>query len=224
MAIYHIFSPYADIHLRVNHNEYNVNNGPLFVVFRRQQRWSKEYKARSSAMLIFVCQDYCLTNTRDTADDPMTSVWTWLLLWLDLSLVLLVVWLQIRRENVCKSLNIEAPETSYVDILQRLVRRYLFKLEREKLEKDGEIFLNNLLNYNIWIVLQWFLAAGTRKASEGWWDFYYHIIMFEFRVILINTDILQLFWKVGRRKAIQRWWVVYHSVIYLNWGHCIGFF
>ena len=47
---------------------------------------------------------------------------------------------QIRRENVCKSLNIEAPETSYVDILQRLVRRYLFKLEREKLEQDGKSY------------------------------------------------------------------------------------
>ena len=45
---------------------------------------------------------------------------------------------QKRRENVCQSLNIETPETSYVDILQRLVRRYLFKLERQKLENDGE--------------------------------------------------------------------------------------
>ena len=44
---------------------------------------------------------------------------------------------QKRRENVCQNLNIETPETSYVDILQRLVRRYLFKLERQKLDNDG---------------------------------------------------------------------------------------
>ncbi|KAK2181128.1 hypothetical protein NP493_410g05010 [Ridgeia piscesae] len=47
--------------------------------------------------------------------------------------------IQQRRENVCQTLNIEAPETSFADILQRLVRRYLFKLERLKEEsgKDG---------------------------------------------------------------------------------------
>ncbi len=39
---------------------------------------------------------------------------------------------QKRRENVCQSLNIETPDTNYGDILQRLVRRYLFKLERQK--------------------------------------------------------------------------------------------
>ena len=31
-------------------------------------------------------------------------------------------------------MNIETPETNYSDILQRLVRRYLFKLERQKEE------------------------------------------------------------------------------------------
>ncbi|XP_074649130.1 short transient receptor potential channel 7-like [Tubulanus polymorphus] len=40
-----------------------------------------------------------------------------------------------RRENVCKTMDIEALDTSYSDIMQRLVRRYLFKLEREQ---DGD--------------------------------------------------------------------------------------
>jgi len=35
---------------------------------------------------------------------------------------------------VAKSLNIEIQQHSYADILQRLVRRYLFKLERLKEE------------------------------------------------------------------------------------------
>jgi len=39
---------------------------------------------------------------------------------------------QKRRIKVCESLDLESPETSYGDILQRLVRRYLFKLERQK--------------------------------------------------------------------------------------------
>ena len=42
---------------------------------------------------------------------------------------------EIRREQVCKTLNIEMSNTSNADILQRLVRRYLFKLER--LKEDG---------------------------------------------------------------------------------------
>lgn len=33
-------------------------------------------------------------------------------------------------------MNIETPHNSYADILQRLVRRYLFKLERQK--EEGE--------------------------------------------------------------------------------------
>ena len=37
-----------------------------------------------------------------------------------------------RRNKVCESLDLECPNTSYSDILQRLVRRYLFKLERQK--------------------------------------------------------------------------------------------
>ena len=39
---------------------------------------------------------------------------------------------QKRRIKVCESLDLESPETNYSDILQRLVRRYLFKLERQK--------------------------------------------------------------------------------------------
>ncbi|KAI0207128.1 hypothetical protein LSAT2_008214 [Lamellibrachia satsuma] len=52
-----------------------------------------------------------------------------------------------RRENVCQTLNIEAPETSFADILQRLVRRYLFKLERLKEEsgKDGVNMISDSL-------------------------------------------------------------------------------
>ena len=50
--------------------------------------------------------------------------------------LVLHIYLQKRRENVCQSLNIETPETSYADILQRLVRRYLFKLERLKMEGE----------------------------------------------------------------------------------------
>jgi len=42
--------------------------------------------------------------------------------------------MQSRREQVCKTLNIEMANTSNADILQRLVRRYLFKLERQKEE------------------------------------------------------------------------------------------
>jgi len=44
---------------------------------------------------------------------------------------------QTRREQVCKTLNIEISNTSNADILQRLVRRYLFKLER--LKEDGTL-------------------------------------------------------------------------------------
>ena len=42
--------------------------------------------------------------------------------------------LQKRREKVCQEMQIEMPCTSQEDILQRLVRRYLFKLERMKEE------------------------------------------------------------------------------------------
>ncbi|XP_064608787.1 short transient receptor potential channel 7-like [Liolophura sinensis] len=37
-----------------------------------------------------------------------------------------------RRETVCKNMDLKAEETSYADIMQRLVRRYLFKLERAR--------------------------------------------------------------------------------------------
>ena len=41
-------------------------------------------------------------------------------------------------------MNIETPNNSYADILQRLVRRYLFKLERQK--EEGQLMLGaNLL-------------------------------------------------------------------------------
>jgi len=39
-----------------------------------------------------------------------------------------------RRELACLSMNLDAPTTNYADILQRLVRRYMFKLERQKEE------------------------------------------------------------------------------------------
>jgi len=45
--------------------------------------------------------------------------------------------IQSRREQVCKTLDIEISKTSNADILQRLVRRYLFKLER--LKEDGTL-------------------------------------------------------------------------------------
>ncbi len=35
-------------------------------------------------------------------------------------------------------MNIDMPDTTYADILQRLVRRYLFKCERQKMEGDGK--------------------------------------------------------------------------------------
>ncbi|XP_041362796.1 short transient receptor potential channel 7-like [Gigantopelta aegis] len=42
-----------------------------------------------------------------------------------------------RRENVCKTLDLKMDETSYSDIMHRLVKRYLFKLERAKDERDS---------------------------------------------------------------------------------------
>lgn len=48
--------------------------------------------------------------------------------------------IQKRREAVCKNLELKPDETSYSDIMHRLVKRYLFKLERAKDEKEiGEI-------------------------------------------------------------------------------------
>ncbi|RUS82324.1 hypothetical protein EGW08_009914, partial [Elysia chlorotica] len=43
-----------------------------------------------------------------------------------------------RREKVCKNMELKPDETSYSDIMHRLVKRYLFKLERAKDEKDIE--------------------------------------------------------------------------------------
>ncbi|CAH1795209.1 unnamed protein product [Owenia fusiformis] len=45
--------------------------------------------------------------------------------------------IKLRRDEVCQTMQIEAQETSYNDIMQRLVRRYLFKMEREK-DDQGE--------------------------------------------------------------------------------------
>ncbi|KAL8607311.1 hypothetical protein ACOMHN_039461 [Nucella lapillus] len=44
--------------------------------------------------------------------------------------------LKLRRETVCKTLELKPDETSYSDIMHRLVKRYLFKLERAKDEKE----------------------------------------------------------------------------------------
>ncbi|GFS11087.1 short transient receptor potential channel [Elysia marginata] len=43
-----------------------------------------------------------------------------------------------RREKVCKNMELKPDDTSYSDIMHRLVKRYLFKLERAKDEKDIE--------------------------------------------------------------------------------------
>lgn len=43
---------------------------------------------------------------------------------------------QRRRETVCKTLELKPDDTSYSDIMQRLVKRYLFKLERAKDETE----------------------------------------------------------------------------------------
>lgn len=44
---------------------------------------------------------------------------------------------QKRRERVCKTLDLKVEDTSYSDIMQRLVQRYLFKMERAKDEKES---------------------------------------------------------------------------------------
>lgn len=44
--------------------------------------------------------------------------------------------LQRRREIVCKTLELKTEETTYTEIMQRLVKRYLFKLERAIGEKE----------------------------------------------------------------------------------------
>ena len=48
---------------------------------------------------------------------------------------------QSRREQACSEMNIQIDRTSYADIMQRLVRRYLFKLEREKINEGTCIFV-----------------------------------------------------------------------------------
>jgi len=78
-----------------------------------------------------------------------------------------------RREKVCQSLNIETPHNSYSDILQRLVRRYLFKLERQKEEGKFKIlpFCNaqayNPLHYdNKGILSNWLLANHVNSSCQ----------------------------------------------------------
>jgi len=44
---------------------------------------------------------------------------------------------QTRRQKVCREMQIEMPSTSQADILQRLIRRYLFRLER--LKEEGKV-------------------------------------------------------------------------------------
>ncbi|VDM03086.1 unnamed protein product [Schistocephalus solidus] len=50
-----------------------------------------------------------------------------------------IQFIKVKREKVCKARDIEVHETSYADIMQRLVRRYLFKRERER-DSEGKIF------------------------------------------------------------------------------------
>ncbi|XP_076452337.1 short transient receptor potential channel 7-like [Babylonia areolata] len=59
-----------------------------------------------------------------------------------------------RRETVCKTLELKPDETSYSDIMHRLVKRYLFKLERAKDEKenvkDGHANLRGGEDVEVW--------------------------------------------------------------------------
>ncbi|CAH8632541.1 unnamed protein product [Schistosoma curassoni] len=47
---------------------------------------------------------------------------------------------KVRRDKVVKDKDLTIQETSHSDIMQRLVRRYLFKMERENDDKDAEEF------------------------------------------------------------------------------------
>ncbi|CAH8873565.1 unnamed protein product [Trichobilharzia szidati] len=47
---------------------------------------------------------------------------------------------KVRRDKVVKDKDLTIQETSHSDIMQRLVRRYLFKMERENDEKDADEF------------------------------------------------------------------------------------
>ncbi|KAH3872990.1 hypothetical protein DPMN_036214 [Dreissena polymorpha] len=64
--------------------------------------------------------------------------------------------LQRRRETVCKTLELKPDDTSYSDIMQRLVKRYLFKLERAKDEierlKDGAANIQNIRTEEIELI------------------------------------------------------------------------
>ncbi|KAL4240893.1 hypothetical protein ACF0H5_001675 [Mactra antiquata] len=61
-----------------------------------------------------------------------------------------------RRETVCKTLELKPDDTSYSDIMQRLVKRYLFKLERAKDEterlKDSAANLQNIRTEDIELI------------------------------------------------------------------------
>lgn len=45
---------------------------------------------------------------------------------------------------MCKTLDLKPDETSYIDIMHRLVKRYLFKLERAK-DDTGTYITTNLV-------------------------------------------------------------------------------
>ncbi|XP_045214496.1 short transient receptor potential channel 7-like isoform X4 [Mercenaria mercenaria] len=57
--------------------------------------------------------------------------------------------LQRRRETVCKTLELKPDDTSYSDIMQRLVKRYLFKLERAKDETERCENISRFNRYNL---------------------------------------------------------------------------
>ncbi|CAG2234853.1 Transient receptor potential-gamma protein [Mytilus edulis] len=56
--------------------------------------------------------------------------------WLDYQRARKKTFIKRRREIVCKTLELKTEETTYTEIMQRLVKRYLFKLERARDEKE----------------------------------------------------------------------------------------
>ena len=61
---------------------------------------------------------------------------------------------------VCQSLSLDSPETNYSDILQRLVRRYLFKLERQK--EEGELILRFVPHFCVQVIYRY--CIGNTQA------------------------------------------------------------
>lgn len=70
-----------------------------------------------------------------------------------------IFWLQKRRERVCLAMHIDIPQTSYSEILQRLVRRYLFKLERMKEESKHRLHLTSVTCRQGWFVFMWLVRV-----------------------------------------------------------------